>query len=62
MDIETALELVDDDLPDGAWMAVLCEMTDMDAGEVSAELYALEERRRTEEGQTCRQQDEEHGI
>lgn len=44
MDLQTALELVDDDLPDGAWMACLCEMTGMDEGEVAAELYAAEQR------------------
>jgi len=48
MDVEVALDLVDDDLPDGAWMAVLCEMTGMSPDEVVSELFALEERRRAE--------------
>ena len=41
MTVEEAVAIVDDDLPDGAWMAQLCELTEMDAGEVSAELAAL---------------------
>lgn len=43
MNVEDAVAIVDDDLPDGAWMHALCELTDMDAGEVSAELARLSE-------------------
>ncbi len=41
MSVTEALVVAGDDLSDGAWMAVLCELTGMDAGEVSAELAAL---------------------
>jgi hypothetical protein len=46
--LEQALEVVDEDLPDGAWMAMLCDLTGMDAGEVANGLYAIEKRRRRE--------------
>lgn len=36
-----ALAIVDDDLPDGAWMQTLCDLTGLDAGDVSAELAQL---------------------
>lgn len=35
MSIETALEIVDDDLPDGAYFQMLSDLTGMDAGEVA---------------------------
>jgi hypothetical protein len=41
MTVTEALMVAGDDLPDGAWMAMLCELTGRDAGEVSNELAAL---------------------
>lgn len=41
MSVAEALTVVDDDLPDGAWMAALEELTGLDAGEVSSELARL---------------------
>lgn len=44
MTIDDALPIADAaDLEDGAWMAMLCDLTGMDAGEVSAELAARPE-------------------
>lgn len=40
LDIETALEIVDDDLPDGAYWAVLEEMTGKEPGEIAEWLEA----------------------
>lgn len=39
--VAQALEVVDDDLPDGAWMAMLEELTGLDAGDVSSELAKI---------------------
>ncbi len=41
MNVEEAVAIVDDDLPDGAWMQALCDETGLDAGDVSAELARL---------------------
>lgn len=41
MSVADALKVVDDDLPDGAWMAMLEELTGLDAGDVSAELAKI---------------------
>lgn len=41
LSVEQALAEVDDDLPDGAWMAWLEEMTGLDAGDISGELDRL---------------------
>jgi hypothetical protein len=41
IDFETAVEIADDaDLEDGAWMAMICDLTGMDAGDVASELAA----------------------
>lgn len=48
MSVEQAVAVVDDDLPDGAWMARLCELTGLDAGDVSAELARLSDHGRKE--------------
>jgi len=41
MALTDALQVVDDDLPDGVWMALLGELTGMDASEVADELARL---------------------
>lgn len=41
LSVRDALDIVDEDLPDGAWMAVLEEMTGLDAGDIAAELQRI---------------------
>ena len=36
--VEQALDVVPDDLPDGAWWAMMQELTGLDAGEISEAL------------------------
>lgn len=43
--VAQALEVVDDDLPDGAWWATLEELTGLDAGDISEELAKIEKRK-----------------
>jgi len=38
MDIEDAMDLLDDDLPDGAYFVMLEELTEKDIGEIVNEL------------------------
>lgn len=52
MDLETALDIIDDDLPDGAYWALLEEMTGMDPGEVAEAIERKERNARRTPGAT----------
>lgn len=43
LSLRDALDVVDDNLPDGAWMAMLCELTGLDEGDVAAGLAEIDE-------------------
>ena len=51
-DLETALDIIDDDLPDGAYWALLEEMTGMDPGEVAEAIERKERNARRTPGAT----------
>ena len=42
LSVEQALDVVPDDLPDGAWWAMMQELTGLDAGEISEALAESE--------------------
>jgi hypothetical protein len=54
--LQEALAIVDDGLSDGAWMQTICDLTGLDAGDVSDGLMRLQERERDSPQERRRQE------